>query len=107
MPLFDGSDWDFALIQRVYDAVERIALDEMGLDIYPNRIEVITVEQMLDAYSSTGMPIFYKHWSFGKQFMTHEMLYRKGLQGLAYELVINSSPCISYIMQENSATMQT
>ena len=26
--------------------------------------------------------------------------------GLAYEIVINSSPCISYIMEENSATMQ-
>ena len=27
--------------------------------------------------------------------------------GLAYEIVINSSPCISYIMEENTATMQT
>ncbi len=26
--------------------------------------------------------------------------------GLAYEVVINSSPCISYLMEENSATMQ-
>ncbi len=29
-----------------------------------------------------------------------------GLQGLAYEIVINSNPCISYIMEENTATMQ-
>ena len=35
------------------------------------------------------------------------MLYRKGLQGLAYEIVINSNPCICYIMEENSMTMQT
>ena len=27
--------------------------------------------------------------------------------GLAYEIVINSNPCISYIMEENTATMQT
>ena len=27
--------------------------------------------------------------------------------GLAYEIVINSSPCISYLMEENTATMQT
>ena len=105
--LFDGSDWDFALIQRVYDAVEKIAREELRLDTYPNQIEVISVEQMLDAYSSTGMPLLYKHWSFGKQFVANEMMYRKGLRGLAYELVINSDPCISYIMQENSATMQT
>lgn len=107
LPLFEGSDWDFDLIRRIHDAVERIALGEMKLDIYPNQIEVITVEQMLDAYASIGMPLFYKHWSFGKQFLANEALYRKGLRGLAYEMVINSNPCISYIMQENSATMQT
>src|SRR6202011_5136411 len=28
------------------------------------------------------------------------------LMGLAYEIVINSSPCISYLMEENTATMQ-
>ncbi|MET0181720.1 MAG: SpoVR family protein, partial [Caulobacterales bacterium] len=79
----------------------------MGLDIYPNQIEVITSEQMLDAYSSTGMPLFYKHWSFGKDYARNEQAYRKGYQGLAYEIVINSNPCIMYIMEENSATMQT
>ena len=81
-------------------------MSELGLDIYPNQIEVITAEQMLDAYSSIGMPLFYKHWSFGKHFTQHEALYRQGLRGLAYELVINSSPCISYLMEENTATMQ-
>jgi stage V sporulation protein R len=106
-PLFTGSDWDFSLINRIYETVEPIALQEMKLKIYPNQIEIISAEQMLDAYSSIGMPLFYKHWSFGKQFVTNEMLYRKGLRGLAYELVINSDPCINYLMQENSATMQT
>ena len=53
------------------------------------------------------MPLFYKHWSFGKDFARNEALYRKGWQGLAYEIVINSDPCICYIMEENSATMQT
>src|SRR3569623_1749281 len=62
---------------------------------------------MLDAYSSVGMPLFYKHWSFGKQFAFQEASYRKGLMGLAYEIVINSSPCISNLMEENTATMQT
>ncbi len=105
--LYTGADWDFETIQRVHDAVSEIGLGEMGLDIYPNQIEVITSEQMLDAYASTGMPLFYKHWSFGKQFARNEALYRKGFQGLAYEIVINSNPCIVYIMEENTATMQT
>jgi spore cortex formation protein SpoVR/YcgB (stage V sporulation) len=105
--LYRGADWDFSVLQRVHDACEEIALGELGLDVYPNQIEVITAEQMLDAYSSIGMPLFYKHWSFGKHFAHHEAFYRKGLRGLAYEIVINSSPCISYLMEENTATMQT
>src|SRR6267142_1617981 len=105
--LFEGADWDFPTLQRIHDACEEIARSELGLDIYPNQIEVITAEQMLNAYSSAGMPLFYKHWSFGKHFAHHEAFYRKGLMGLAYEIVINSSPCISYLMEENTATMQT
>jgi spore cortex formation protein SpoVR/YcgB (stage V sporulation) len=105
--LFKGADWDFNTIQRINEACETIAFNELGLDVYPNQIEVITSEQMLDAYASTGMPLFYKHWSFGKHFATNEAMYRKGYQGLAYEIVINANPCIVYIMEENSATMQT
>jgi stage V sporulation protein R len=104
--LFNGADWDFPILQRIHDACEEIAKSELGLSVYPNQIEVITAEQMLDAYSSVGMPLFYKHWSFGKHFAFHEASYRRGLMGLAYEIVINSSPCISYLMEGNTATMQ-
>ena len=105
--LYDGREWTFDKLKGVYDCVEDIALREMGLDVYPNQIEVITSEQMLDAYALVGLPIFYRHWSFGKRFAREEILYRKGYQGLAYEIVINSDPCICYIMEENSMTMQT
>ena len=53
-PLFTGPNWDYSGLRRVYDAVERIALDELGLDVYPVQVEVITSEQMLDAYASVG-----------------------------------------------------
>ncbi|MEZ5910052.1 MAG: SpoVR family protein [Hyphomicrobiaceae bacterium] len=106
-PLFEGAEWSFDLVKRVYDAVEEIGIGELGLDVYPNQIEVITAEQMLDAYASIGMPHMYRHWSFGKHFAREDMLYRKGARALAYEIVINSNPCISYIMEENSMTMQT
>ncbi len=105
--LFTTADWDFDRLWRTYDAIEEIARHELGLDIYPNQIEVITAEQMLDAYSSIGLPLMYRHWSFGKRVAQDETLYRKGMRGLAYEIVINSSPCISYIMEENSMAMQT
>ena len=61
---------------------------------------------MLDAYSSIGMPLMYRHWSFGKRFAYDEAAYRKGQRSLAFEIVINSNPCINYIMEENSMTMQ-
>jgi len=100
-------DWDFDGLRRAYDAISDIALTELKLDLYPNQIEVITFEQMLDAYSSIGMPLMYKHWSFGKNFARDEILYRHGLRNLAYEIVINSNPCIAYLMEENSMMMQT
>ena len=105
-PLFDGPEWTFELIQKVHDVMGEIAVGELGLDIYPNQIEVITAEQMLDAYSSIGMPLMYRHWSFGKRFAHDEAYYKRGMRSLAYELVINSDPCISYVMEENSMTMQ-
>ena len=41
-----------------------------GLDTYPNQLEIITAEQMMDAYTSVGMPVSYNHWSFGKHFLS-------------------------------------
>jgi stage V sporulation protein R len=105
--MFEGADWSFPLLQTVYEAVQKIALEDLGLNVFPNQIEVISAEQMLDAYSSVGMPLMYSHWSYGKRFVRDELLYRKGYQALAYEIVINSNPCISYYMEENTMAMQT
>ena len=104
--LFDTADWDFETLQHALDAIEDIALNDLELDVYPNQIEIISSEQMLDAYSSHGMPLMYKHWSFGKHFARDQMMYQKGYSGLAYEIVINSNPCIAYLMEENTMTMQ-
>ncbi|MCA8888111.1 MAG: SpoVR family protein, partial [Parvularculaceae bacterium] len=104
--LYTDSEWNFDRLKHAYDAIEEIALGDLGLDVYPNQIEIISSEQMLDAYSSHGMPLMYKHWSFGKHFAHDQMMYQKGYSGLAYEIVINSDPCISYLMEENTMTMQ-
>lgn len=105
-PLFTGSEWDFNLIKKAMDECGIIAREELKLDTYPNQIEIINSEQMLDAYASTGLPIMYKHWSFGKKFSRERDNYQSGRSGLAYEIVINSRPCISYLMEENTACMQ-
>jgi len=106
MLLYADSEWNFDRLKTTYNAIEEIALNDLGLNIYPNQIEIISSEQMLDAYSSHGMPLMYRHWSFGKHFARDQMMYQKGYSGLAYEIVINSDPCIAYLMEENTMTMQ-
>ncbi len=99
------SDWSFDLIEQYHEVIKRTA-QRYGLDTYPNQLEVITAEQMMDAYASVGMPVNYRHWSYGKEFISTEKNYRRGHMGLAYEIVINSNPCISYLMEENTMAMQ-
>ena len=105
-PLSHGAEWTFELISEYDRAIREIAVNEFKLDCYPNQIEIINSEQMLDAYASVGLPIGYPHWSFGKEFIRNEHAYRKGARGLAYEIVINSDPCIAYLMEENSMPLQ-
>ncbi len=99
------SDWTFELIDTYFEQIRRTA-QRFGLDTYPVQMELISAEQMLDAYASVGMPVNYRHWSFGKQFISSEKNYRRGHMGLAYEIVINSDPCIAYLMEENTMPMQ-
>ncbi len=104
-PISTGADWTFELVQEYDRTIAGIA-QEFGLDTYPNQIEVISSEQMMDAYAAAGMPLGYHHWSYGKQFLSVENAYTRGQMGLAYEIVINSNPCIAYLMEENTMTMQ-
>ncbi len=82
-PLSTGSDWTFDLLADYDREIARIAAD-FRLDTYPNQIEIINSEQMMDAYASSGLPINYHHWSFGKHFLNVEGNYKRGRMGLAY-----------------------
>ena len=100
------NNWTFGWLRHITEVIETLGKEKYGLDFYPNQIEVVSSEQMLDAYSSVGMPIGYSHWSFGKSFIQNQKAYQAGKQGLAYELVINSDPCIAWCMEDNSKMMQ-
>ncbi len=104
-PLPSPSDWTFDLIEDYHRVIIDTA-SRFGLDTYPNQLEIITAEQMMDAYASVGMPVNYRHWSYGKEFIATEKNYKRGGMGLAYEIVINSNPCVSYLMEENTMAMQ-
>ena len=62
-PISTTSDWTFDLIRELDHEISLLA-DEYGLDTYPNQIEIIRSDQMMDAYASVGMPIGYHHWSY-------------------------------------------
>jgi stage V sporulation protein R len=106
-PLFTGGEWSMKDLEAIHDAVSEVGVGELGLELYRNRIEVISSEQMLDAYAYLGLPHMYRHWSFGKHFAHQEMLYRKGQTSLALEMIVNSNPSVCYLMEENNATAQT
>lgn len=103
--LFSAKNWSFETLQAADEVTDRIGKELLKLDIYPNQIEVVTSEQMLDAYSLIGLPTSYPHWKFGKSFVINQNEYQKGRMGLSYEMVINSNPCISYNMENNTTCM--
>lgn len=79
---------------------------EMGLDFFDTEFEICTYEDMLGYEAYLGMPSHYLHWSFGKAFERLHTLYRYNLTGLPYEMVINSNPCLAYLMRDNNLVVQ-
>ena len=51
-PIVEGSEWTFENLEKLEFEIGRIA-EGYRLDTYPNQIEIISAEQMMDAYSST------------------------------------------------------
>ena len=47
-PLPGPSDWSFELVDQYHTAIRETA-ERFGLDTYPNQLEIITAEQMMDA----------------------------------------------------------
>jgi stage V sporulation protein R len=101
-----GADWNEELLRRCWEECKVIAQEDMRQTYYEPQIEVVSAAQMLEAYTSSGLPVWYSHWSYGKELVKSEADYKKGLMGLAYEIVINSNPCIAYLMEENNALVQ-
>ena len=103
--LFSKSEWTFETLEAADELCEWVALEDLGQSIYTNQYEVCTTEQLLDAMSLIGLPISYPHWSFGKNFSLQQSAYKRGQMGLSYEMIINSNPCISYNMEDNTTCL--
>lgn len=103
--MFGNPTWDYHTLAAADEVTTHIGKEYLKLNIYPNQIEIVTSEQMLDAYSLIGLPTSYPHWKFGKDFVLNQHNYIKGRTALSYEMVINSNPCISYNMENNTTCM--
>ena len=79
---------------------------EYGLDCYPQEFEIIGFNEMIGYEAYVGMPSRYPHWSFGKAYEKTKTLYSLNLTGLPYEMVINSDPCLAYLMKDNTLLLQ-
>ena len=87
------------------EAIESKA-KELGLNFYPQEFEIIGFNEMLGYEAYVRMPSGYPHWSFGKSYEKNKTLYSFDLTGLPYEMVINSNPCLAYLMRENTLPLQ-
>ena len=79
---------------------------EFGLNTYQQEFEICDHEQMFGYMAYSGMPSHYPHWSYGKSYEKLKTLYDYGVSGLPYEMVINSNPCIAYLMRDNTLMLQ-
>jgi stage V sporulation protein R len=89
-----------------WDERIRAKVEEFGLACFPQEFEVCDHEHMIGFMAYQGMPAQYPHWSFGKAYERQKTLYNYGVSGLPYEMVINSDPCLAYLMRDNSLCLQ-
>lgn len=89
--------WD----KRISDIVRRF-----GLNCYPQEFEICDHFEMIGYMAYSGMPSRYPHWSYGKSYEREKTLYDYGVGGLPYEMVINSNPCLAYLMRDNTDLLQ-
>ena len=95
--LLDLKEWN--------DKIEELVQNN-GLDYYEQQFEICSYEDMLCYEAYVGMPSHYPHWSFGKTYEKQKTFYSYNLTGLPYEMVINSDPCMAYLMRDNTLLLQ-
>lgn len=89
-----------------WDDVIRTFVDRYKLNCYPQEFEICDHNEMIGYMAYSGMPARYSHWSYGKSFERQKTMYEYGAAGLPYEMVINSDPCLAYLMRDNTLLLQ-
>lgn len=98
-------EYTFSSLEYWNETIEALA-KKLGLNYYEQEFEIIGYKDMLAYEAYLGMPSRYPHWSYGKAYEKNSTVYKYNLTGLPYEMVINSDPCIAYLMKENTLLLQ-
>ena len=80
--------------------------ESFNLDWFPINYEICDYFEMIGHMSYHGTPSHYNHWSYGKSFERTHQMYNLGMEGLPYELILNSNPSIAYLMRQNPLYLQ-
>ena len=101
-----GSDWDFELIER-YDAAIAAACGGIrARHLSRTRSRSSRRSRCSTPTQAAGCRSAIRTGPTARSSSATSSAYRRGMQGLAYEIVINSDPCIAYLMEENTMAMQ-
>tara|TARA_R100001126_G_scaffold48135_1_gene27094 strand:- start:139 stop:1449 length:1311 start_codon:yes stop_codon:yes gene_type:complete len=98
-------DWNIEDLEEWDNKICEIA-KSFNLDWFPINYEICDYYEMIGHMSYHGMPSHYQHWSYGKSFERTHQMYNLGVEGLPYELIINSNPSIAYLMRQNPLYLQ-
>lgn len=85
-----------ALIDRIWPTAQT-----MGLDLDAIHFELMPASVIVQLAAQGGMPVRYRHWSFGKGFQNMKARHDYQL-GMIYELVINSEPNYVFVDRGSS-----
>lgn len=84
--------------------IQKTASD-MGLDFFEQEFLIINFDDMCTIMGNTGMPVRFQHYSFGQEVFHSKQRGSYGFERV-YELVINSDPCLAYLLDSNSDLVQ-
>ncbi len=86
------------------ERIEQLARDH-GLDFHDTFFEVLSYDKLNEVAAYGGFPTRYPHWRWGMQYEQLSKSYTYGLSKI-YELVINTDPCIAYLLETNEMVDQ-
>jgi stage V sporulation protein R len=72
---------------------------EQGLDFFPTSFEVVPQDIMTEI-AAYGLPTRARHWSYGKVYQSQRLYGTMGLSKI-YEIVLNSDPCLAFLLDTN------